>query len=677
MRSISRRQFLKLAGVTGLAVSLGGCGLFKTQRPWEEQCPKPELPGESDPDYIVIGSGAGGAPLAANLARAGYSVLLMEAGGEHENENYSVPAFHGLATEDQEMQWNYFVKHYTNEEEQKYDTKYYEGPQGKGVWYPRAGTLGGCTAHNAMITVYPHPGDWDDIADLTGDSSWKAEEMRQYFQRVENCQYLGSLAKLFNRGDHGFDGWLPVSRLDTNLGIIKRVFDPDRVAIDTQLVKIIASAGFTTAEELGKSKFLSVLRKVKALLLGTNDVNDIRSIENRPEGVYLPGLAINNNGRRASTREYIRKTQEQCGNQLRVKTNVLVTRIQFDEDNTAIGVEYREGKHLYRADPNANSSSENFSAPPATIKANREIILSAGTFNTPQLLMLSGIGPREELEKHHIPVLHDLPGVGRNLQDRYEVGVVTELNEDLDILKGATFSAQESDPHYREWQDEGTGLYATNGVVMAIQKKSSLARQKGEDPDLYLFGLPGIFKGYAPGYTNSLQKPGEYQTKKHFTWLVLKAHTKNTGGRVTLKSNDPRDVPEINFKYFHEGNDSTKGKEDLDAVAEGVEFVRKIMGSEWTKEIVAKETWPGEHIKNERVREWIINEAWGHHASCTCKMGPATDPMAVVDSKFRVRGTRRLRVLDASVFPKIPGFFIVTPIYMISEKCSDVILADA
>ena len=676
MNPISRRQFLKLVGVAGLAASLGGCGLFRTQRPWIEQCPKPGMAEETVPDYIVIGSGAGGGPLAANLARAGYTVLLMEAGGEHENENYTVPAFHPFATEDKEMQWNYFVKHYTSEENQRRDTKFYEGRQGKGIWYPRAGTLGGCTAHNAMITVYPHPSDWDYIASLTGDNSWKAEEMRKYFQRVENCQYLGQLAKLFNLGEHGFHGWLPVSRLDKNLGFLDRVLDPDKVAVDPQLVNILAAAGFTTLEDLGEKKFQRVARKVYALLLGTKDVNDVRSIANRPDGIYLPGLAINK-GRRASPREYIRETQKHCANQLMIKTNVLVTRILFGKDNTAIGVEYREGKNLYRADPKADQSSFSASEPQRTIKAKREIILSAGTFNTPQLLMLSGVGPREELEKHNIPVVYDLPGVGKNLQDRYEVGVVSELKEELATLKDATFKAQESDPNYQEWKEKGTGLYATNGVVMAVQKKSRLARKKGEDPDLYIFGLPGVFKGYEPGYTNALRIPEEYQTKKLFTWLILKAHTKNSGGEVTLRSNDPRDVPEINFKYFHEGNDPNKGQEDLDAVAEGVEFVRKIMRSERTTPIVKREAWPGEEIKDEQIKEWIKNEAWGHHASCTCKIGSDDDRMAVLDNNFRVRGTKNLRIVDASVFPKIPGFFIVTSIYMISEKATDVILGDA
>jgi len=127
-------------------------------------------------EYIVVGSGAGGGTVAARLAEAGRSVLLLEAGGDPGDladprlpEDYQVPAFHAFASENPAMRWDFFVRHYADEQRQLKDTKY-RCAQG-GVLYPRAGTLGGCTAHNAMIFVYPHNQDWDDIAQLTGDSS--------------------------------------------------------------------------------------------------------------------------------------------------------------------------------------------------------------------------------------------------------------------------------------------------------------------------------------------------------------------------------------------------------------------------------------------------------------------------------------------------------------------------
>ena len=130
-------------------------------------------------------------------------------------------------------------------------------------------------------------------------------------------------------------------------------------------------------------------------------------------------------------------------------------------------------------------------------------------------------------------------------------------------------------------------------------------------------------------------------------------------------------MPEINFNYFSEGTE-----EDLESVADGVEFVRRMMRH--AARVTKKERLPGEEYSTrEQIKEFIRNEAWGHHASSTCKMGREDDEWAVVDSNFRVYGTKNLRVVDASVFPHIPGLFILTAIYMISEKASDVILNDA
>ena len=674
MRPISRRSFLKVAAATGIVVSLGGCSLLSSspKLPDASHCTAAGSLPDTEFDYIVIGSGAGGGPVAANLALAGYRVLLLEAGGETENAHYSVPAFHPLSTEDPGLQWNYFVRHYANAGRQSKDTK--RNKDGI-IWYPRAGTLGGCTAHNAMITVYGHESDWDRIAQLTGDTSWSGEKMRKYFQRVERCQYASRTWDLLTGGEHGFDGWLPTERpKDKTL--------KEFIARDPQLQRILAAVALTTLEDLPGSPTEAFIKRAIPKLVSAalkEDINHMDSVKHRPEGLYLTPVATNG-GKRASVRDRIRTVQQICPNQLIVKTNVLVTKVLLEKEASnserfkAVGVECREGAHLYRADPKAIDASPS----PKTFRAKREVIISGGAFNTPQLLMLSGIGPKEELQRHGIAVNIDLAGVGKNLQDRYEVGIVYKLKQNLSTLANAKFEADEQrDPVYKEWKEstpderrDGKGfLYSSNGVIIAILKRSSIAKNANESPDLFIFGLPSDFRGYEQGYTKSIT------IKDHFTWLVLKAHTRNSGGEVTLRSNDPRDTPQINFNYFEEGNDANKGQEDLDAMVEAVAFIRKIMSRLDAGE--AEEIWPGPQVTDAALCEWIMNEAWGHHASCSCKLGATNDDTAVLDNNFKVRRTTNLRVVDASIFPYIPGFFIVTPTYMIAEKASEVILTDA
>src|ERR1700749_1349459 len=156
---------------------------------------------EADCEYIVVGSGAGGGTVAARLAEEGHSVILLEAGGDPykltggdpvSTENrlpttYDVPCFHPFASENEAMKWDFFVRHYRNQQQQEKDPKYgkdYDGKPVDGVLYPRAGTLGGCTAHNAMIFVYPADEDWEAIEALTGDSGWNPQQMRVHFQKL-------------------------------------------------------------------------------------------------------------------------------------------------------------------------------------------------------------------------------------------------------------------------------------------------------------------------------------------------------------------------------------------------------------------------------------------------------------------------------------------------------------
>ena len=158
-----------------------------------------------------------------------------------------------------------------------------------------------------------------------------------------------------------------------------------------------------------------------------------------------------------------------------------------------------------------------------------------------------------------------------------------------------------------------------------------------------------------------------------WTWLTLKAHSRNNAGTVNLTSPNPRDTPRINFNYFANG-----GEEDLEAIVEGMQYGIKAFEKLIPLDGSFERVWPPKNISSkEDLKEFARNEAWGHHASCTAPIGADDDPMAVLDSEFRVRGVRGLRVVDASIFPKIPGTYVAVPIYMASEKAADVIIKAA
>jgi choline dehydrogenase len=617
-------------------------------------------------EYIVVGSGAGGGPLAARLALAGHKTLLIEAGDDQgANINYTVPGYHARVSEDEHLSWNFFVRHYADDARQARDWKTsYDTPDGsvytglnpppgstmKGVLYPRTGTLGGCTAHNAMVTVYPQQSDFQYMATLTGDSSWSPDNMRKYFQRLEKKQYLPGLPK-----GHGNNGWLTTELTPLTVPLK-----------DPQLLATITGGAFALGD------LTNQVLNVGTLLAG--DLNADSTLRDYKPHYYQIPISTNN-GARTGAREFVvsvRDARNKDGSKkypLDVRLNCHVTRVVFDTTVSpprATGVEFLDGPHLYRASPLSRSSR---AGTPGSASASREIIISGGAYNSPQILKLSGVGPAAELEQFNIPVVADLPGVGTNLQDHYESAVSAKVPKEWPALKGCTFQFNNThDACLDKWQNPflgDRGTYASAGLSVAMLYKSSASAD--DNFDTFVFGGPVNFVGYYPGYSY-------HATAEHdwWTWAILKSHPRNTAGRVTLRSADPLDPPEIVYNYFDTG--SGDHKKDLQAMYEAVELARRALRRQPVR---INEVLPGaEFNTQEEVEQYIKDGTWGHHASSTCPIGPDGDPMAVLDSKFRVRKVQGLRVVDASVYPRIPGTFTAVSTYMVAEKAADNILGD-
>jgi choline dehydrogenase len=397
---------------------------------------------------------------------------------------------------------------------------------------------------------------------------------------------------------HGDSGPLPVTQIDT----AKLLHEP--------LMRTAAAAGFNTTEDLHAQ------------------------VE---EGFARGEVNIDRHGRRASTsRAYLHPVMGR--ENLTLEMNALTTRVLIEKER-AVGVEYVQNGHVER------------------VYADREVILCGGSYNSPQLLMLSGIGPAAQLRRHGIEPVVDLPGVGGNLSEHPHVPMefaasrpVTFLNElRFDRLAGSVI----------QWVLSGTGPLATqiNSCNIVIRTRPQLTQ-----PDIQLMCNPVRMdaKIWFPGITP--------RQDDRITAGVVVLHQKSRG-RVSLASAKATDAPRILLNLFEH-------PEDLETAKRGMEAARHIYGTQPQADLVARETSPGIALKTDQQLEDYIRATASvtQHPVGTCAMGIGPD--SVVNPQLRVYGMAGLRVVDASIMPTIVGANTNAAVIMIAEKASDMILGN-
>ncbi|EMN5127235.1 GMC family oxidoreductase [Burkholderia contaminans] len=348
------------------------------------------------------------------------------------------------------------------------------------------------------------------------------------------------------------------------------------------------------------------------------------------EGVGIYQVTQKNGERWSAARAYLFPHMKTRGN-LTVETGAQVRRIVFD-GKRAVGVEVARGGNV------------------ETVWAKKEVILSAGAFQSPQLLMLSGVGPKDELERHGIEVVADLPGVGENLQDHPDF-VLSYKTNSLDALGVSVRGAIKTLGDIRQYRNSRTGTLTTNFAEGGAFLKT---RPELDRPDVQMHFVVG------PVSDHGRKVRLGHGLSCHVCLLRPKSR-----GSVKLRSADPLDAPLIDPAFLdHE--------DDLEVLVEGYKLTRRLMAAPAMARFVTEDMFASRSRSDDDIRA-LLRERTDtvYHPVGTCRMG--NDALAVVDSQLRVRGTEGLRVVDASIMPTLVGANTNAPTIMIGEKASDLI----
>jgi choline dehydrogenase len=523
-------------------------------------------------DYIVVGAGSAGAPLAARLSESGrHRVLLLEAGPDDRNPWLHIPIGYAKTYLDERVNW-------------KYQTEPLPELGGRTMYWPRGRVLGGTSAINGLIYMRGLASDYDHWRQL-GNAGWSFEDVLPYFRKAERN----------SRGEdalHGGKG-------------------PQGVA-DAVWRTPLADAYIAACREAG---------------LPAND--DFNGAVQEGVGYYQHTVW---RGRRISAaRAYLHGARRRPN--LAIRTAVQVERVLI-EQGRAVGVAWRGG----------------------IARATGEVVLAGGAINSPQLLLLSGIGPGAQLQAFGIPVVRDLRGVGENLQDHLQARSVYRaarrgtLNDALASRWAKTWSGA-------QWMLTRRGPLTIGAGLVGVFLKT---RPELAEPDVQLHFIPFSTDRFGTGFH---EHPG-------FN-VVMNPSRPESRGRVRLKSPEPLVHPAIEPNYL-------SAPEDLRTMLDGLRWVRRIAEQPALQPWVAEEIQPGAALDSEASLEAFVRQVANtiFHPAGTCRMGPESDRGAVVDERLRVRGVAGLRVADASIMPTLVSGNTNAPCIMIGEKCAAMMLQD-
>ncbi|MEX6500458.1 choline dehydrogenase [Pseudomonas zhanjiangensis] len=445
--------------------------------------------------------------------------------------------------------------------------------------------LGGSSLINGMCYIRGNAMDYDGWAKAKGLEDWTYLDCLPYFRKAETRD-IGPNAY------HGGDG--PVSVCTPKNG-------------NNPLFHAMVEAG------------------VQAGYPRTDDLNGYQQ-----EGFGPMDRTVTPKGRRASTaRGYLDQARERPN--LTIVTHALTDRILFD-GKRAIGVDYLLGE----------------SSTPTRVHARREVLLCSGAIASPQILQRSGVGPAALLRELDIPVVHDLPGVGENLQDHLELYLQYACKQPVSLYPALQWWNQPKIG--AEWMFLGKGIGASNQF-----EAGGFIRTRPE------FEWPNIQYHFLPVAINY---NGSNAVREHGFQAHMGSMRSPSRGRVRAKSKDPRQHPSILFNYM-------AYEQDWQEFRDGIRITREIMAQAALDPYRGRELSPGKEVQSDAELDAFIREhaETAFHPSCSCKMGE--DDMAVVDGQGRVHGLQGLRVVDASIMPLITTGNLNAPTIMMAEKIAD------